>query len=891
MQISRTLDDQGKKALSGVLGGTLEIAGAAFRSDYTFPGEFVLSGQVPSLKLSPVVQDLCGSRTLQTLPIPASVLAVDFSDVAVTVAPKSRFFSLRANSTLGLVELMVKKIGNDWGFVTGFLPPASWKFSAIASELSVLDGLSFADTALVLSSVEDRALALTSLSSLSSELTVIRGLNFIANLDMRGLGVDALLGIENLRVYTAIGGNPADIVLEAEIDGQFKLSETVGFGDIKFRLQPSPSNFSLTLLGTVTTILDNSALAFVGAMQVQPRAAVLQASMLGIWNEPFDTKGVAIANIALDLGVSLPPPLPTVGIAGSLQVGDFQGLVAVKFDSAMPSRSMLAVAFNRLYLMDVIRTFCDAAIAQSIPPALANTVLKLGFEDVNIYVVPQPTTIGELAFDQGFYLAGTLIFWGLRAQASLSIDYLEGTELKAEMDPIDVGGIFKVSGAAGRLKPSVYFKLSPNPTETPTLDLSGAVELLGLRREVLMSFSDSGFHFLSSGKIFNLFEATLEVKGQDFKSGGSIWVKASMQNDLLSYLRAEATAAIQAAASKATQDLSNAQAAVAKAQGDVNKLNTDIANMRQTIQRERDRDSQRMRDAQAAVQKAQNEVDKLNTDITNMRQTIQRERDRDSQRMRDAQAAVQKAQNEVNSIQREIDSSKRRIDQLNQDIKNKERWFNQSKWYEKSYRWAEFSAYAAAKGSEITAIYTKIGGLEAAKATANGILEGAKQVVRGLEKTIDGFPIDADVRIAGLFTARETANGVLETAKQVVRGLEKTIDSFPIDADVRIAGLFTARESATAALYTATQFLEGIKISVGAMADVGQFIVDVGLGGLLDVRSAQFEGSLDATQGGNVMMAIELVFMQGQPQTLSLAFAFGNPQQAALDLAKKLLPG
>jgi hypothetical protein len=890
LTLNRTLVENGKKVATGAIGGELKVAGSSFRGNYTFPGEFVLTSNVPALKLSPILQGLCGSSILHDIPIPTSVLAVDFKNIAITIAPQSKFFSLKADSSLGIVELLVKKIASDWGFVVGFLPPASWKFSTIAKELSVLDGLRFSDTAMVLSSSNDRALTLTSLDEVGSDMAVIRGLNFIANLNMQGLGVDALLDIEQVRVKTAIGGNPSDILLEAQIDGEFKLSDGVAFGDIQFRLQPSPSNFSLTLLGAVTAILDNSALAFVGGMQVQPRAAVFQASMVGLWNEPFGTKGVMIGNVALDLGVSFPPPLPTIGIAGTLQVGNFQGAVAVKFDSAMPSRSMLAIAFNSLYLMDVINTFCGASVARAIPSSVASTILKIGFENVNIYIVPQPTSIGELTFEQGFYLRGTLNLWGLRATASLSIDYLEGTELKAEVEPINVGGIFKLRGSGGQPNASLYFKLSPNPTASPKIDISGAVELLGLVSETQLSFSDSGFYFLTQGKIFNLFEANLEVKGADFKSGSGIWVKASMRNDLLSYLRKEATAAIQSAADDATRQLTKAQNEVNKARDEVNKLNNTIAETRKIIEGERERDTRRLQTAQAEVSKAQNEVNKLNRDIDNMRNTIQGERNRDTQRLRDAQNAVRSAQADVDKLQNEINSTKSRISQLERDIADKKRWYDSSKWYEQSYRWAELSAYAAAKGSEIAALYTKIGGIEAAKATANGVLEVAKQTLRGIEAGAKTFPIDADPRIIGLFTARETANGALELAKLTLRGIEEGAKTFPIDADPRIVGLFTARETANGALQVAILSLEGIKKSVGAMANVGQFIAEAGLGGLLDVKSAQFEGSLQATQGGSVMMAIEVVFMKGQPQHLTLGFNFISPKQAALELAKKLLP-
>ncbi len=67
------------------------------------------------------------------------------------------------------------------------------------------------------------------------------------------------------------------------------------------------------------------------------------------------------------------------------------------------------------------------------------------------------------------------------------------------------------------------------------------------------------------------------------------------------------------------------------------------------------------------------------------------------------------------------------------------------------------------------------------------------------------------------------------------------------------------------------------------MADVGTFIAEAGLGGLLDVKSAMFEGSLQATSGGSVSLQLSVSFMQGQPQSLPLAFNFQSPLAAAED--------
>ncbi len=106
-------------------------------------------------------------------------------------------------------------------------------------------------------------------------------------------------------------------------------------------------------------------------------------------------------------------------VACGLRVGDFEGVAAVRFDTANPSKSMVAVAFNQLYLIDIFNTFCPPAILRAIPQEITTTVLNIGFENVSIYIVPQPTNIGELYFEQGITLEGTMNFWGLRVYGYL----------------------------------------------------------------------------------------------------------------------------------------------------------------------------------------------------------------------------------------------------------------------------------------------------------------------------------------------------------------------------------------------------------------------------------------------------------------------------------------
>jgi len=150
------------------------------------------------------------------------------------------------------------------------------------------------------------------------------------------------------------------------------------------------------------------------------------------------------------------------------------------------------------------------------------------------------------------------------------------------------------------------------------------------------------------------------------------------------------------------------------------------------------------------------------------------------------------------------------------------------------------------------------------------------------------IPVDADPRIAALFTGRTAALGTLEVAKQTLKAAKALIKTFPIDADPRILALFTAKESANASLIVANEFLEGVKTSIGGMAAVSTFIVEKGIGGLLDIKEAMFEGQLNVVKGGSVAMALSVELMS-KPHDLSLAFNFHNPISGAKALGEKLL--
>ena len=339
LSINQSKSDNNQKITTGVIEGAINIGNSDIDIAYNFPGDFVLSGNISAISLSLLLQEFCGGDVVRDLPLPASLLETELRDVTFTIAPQQKQLSFAAETALGQAEIIISQ-GTDgkWGFSIGFVPPSSWNFAALDPALAVLNDLDFSDSTLIVSSSDDKSLVLTTISLPQGNVAVQKGLNFFASLDTSALGLKEVLPgfeLDHLQVYAAIGNNPQNLEISAAIEGEFHIDQSTSFGDITFRLKPSPGDFEVALLGTVVTTIDDSPLIFTGGLVVTapPPAAGLEATMLGTWDNPFGVQNLSISNVGLDLKI---PPL-SIGIAGGLQIGNFEGRAAVSLNSANPT--------------------------------------------------------------------------------------------------------------------------------------------------------------------------------------------------------------------------------------------------------------------------------------------------------------------------------------------------------------------------------------------------------------------------------------------------------------------------------------------------------------------------------------------------------------------------
>lgn len=400
---------------------------------------------------------------------------------------------------------------------------------------------------------------------------------------------------------------------------------------------------------------------------------------------------------------------------------------------------------------------------------------------------------------------------------------------------------------------------------------------------------------------------------------------------------------IQAERDQAQQKVQSAQQSVASAQQKVNDLNSQIAAMHNTVQAERDQAQQKVRSAQQQVNNAQASVDSLNQQLANTRAIIMTERANAQRQIDQAQQQVNNAQNSVNSLQDQINSlnnwyySLPKVDWPWKDSQT-------SRAADYGIRIAGlYTALGTATGAlqaaqgvldaakraanltpidadpRMVALYTALGTATAALRTAQAVLAAAQgaivvtpvdsdprivgliaardaatvalQAAQGVLATAQAgivtFPIEADPRMVSLIAARDAATLALKTAQAILSAAQAAIATFPIDADPRVAGLLGALQIATAALQATNSALDGVKAGVAGTLAATEYVANYGLGGLVDIRAASFEASLDVAKGGSVYMSADLSYM-GNPQHVEFSFNFNDPISSAKALAHKL---
>ncbi|HEX7041562.1 MAG TPA: hypothetical protein VF202_15705, partial [Trueperaceae bacterium] len=376
-----------KGASSGSFSGVIR-PGDAFELAFAYdtPGDFVLRAELPDVRLLDLVRGL----TDRPVALPQG-FDLEFTDGYVLIqesGPNLVFQFATTMEGLGTVAFEARRVGGGaggWGFAAGL--------DLSVPRLSSLPGLDalapFEDmfhldqVVLLVASFDDPGFTFPSLAAFNAPTLstgslklpahaggVIQGLNAFARwtLDTTSreqkllrdfLALEATLGVtlqvardpkEESRLYASVDAQVQGVSLSCQLGGQMRGGEVGWFltGTATAPIQGRPVQFDVTLL-------------FV------PNGAFLSGSMKGA----VEFGGITLSNVALVVGMSW-EAIPSVGITASIAVEHFDSSVAIFFDSADPSRSMLAGAVSGLTLADVLDTFAGDVAPSDVDAVLSH---------------------------------------------------------------------------------------------------------------------------------------------------------------------------------------------------------------------------------------------------------------------------------------------------------------------------------------------------------------------------------------------------------------------------------------------------------------------------------------------------------------------------------------
>lgn len=796
----------GAVSISSTLKSDFKIGDASIKVGATLssnPNDCVLSGDISNLSLGNVLSSFGMNKAPEW---PDAFWNLSMSKGTISMAPFSKTLSLNTTSDFGQVEFFINASKTPAEFMVGVSPPSDFSFKRIDPNLGVLDNVGLKNTAIVLaSSTQKTRLAL--FKKLGQETEVTRGLTLLSLYDISAMSkeVEKLIGKSQLLLRATVSNNPGEMKLMASLDTNisFDAKQTTILKNVNFTIAPNPANFEVSLGGTMEVKAEkNRTLNFTTRVAVNITNAELsiEGIMTGTWDRPFETNGVQLIDLGIGVGVSFktsPLPMPTMQFKGKIKVGDprnpaFAGDVTFALDPSNPTQSMIDAGFNQILMKDLVRIVQYSNPSFRVPDDSRNLINSMGVTDARLTIVPGLTTVTVLEknYDPGFLIKGSAAIDGYNTNLLVGISSA-GIKAGAGISSIVFPPYFSFTGALDKPDPFFNMVLSTTDPKSSKVAYSGKATVLKLTAESDMMLSDKGFDLYMNGKIFDKFQAKLRIAAGSTKDGAGYNVMATMDSDLQKYISDIASAEID----KATK---NSQKA--------------------------------FKEAQTTLTQKQQEVATLNTEIEKQRAIVQAERDKDCKKFNDAEADVKRDRKKLNNLKDDIDDREDKIKKLAKAIEKD-------------------ATKAIENGAKITKLKAEVVGLEAALATARGVLKASEKVLEALGKGCDQTPIDLDPRIAGIITARETADKSLQAAKVIVQG----------------TGAIT-----------------------GGSLKATKYIVEKGSTGVVTITYAYFESKLSVADGGMVSMKVRGTYA-GEPLDQSFTINLPSPQATVEAFARELL--
>ncbi|WP_257448979.1 hypothetical protein [Archangium lipolyticum] len=495
--------------VTGSFEGNIAFGKSRISARYNHPGEFAIRGSFPEIHVGELIDSLCDQKA----PLPAGFdLTLKNSSVLIRKQGSGYVFQLAtALDGVGLFAFEASKTGTQWGFAAG-MDLGSVRLSSIPglSDLKLIeDVVRLQKLLLVISSQDNANLQFPDLAQFNAPQLgtqklalpaqaggVTKGLMAFAEwqLDPNDRQHDLVMKLLGLggtqRVTVAISQNPA--AGSKLFFGQRTKIQGMPF-DYQLGVMLTNGKPSFFLTGTLAAKIQGQPQTFDATTVFVPGGAFMSATMKGA--TAINCGPFKLSNLALQMGVNW-GGIPSLGIAATIDVKNFESSLAVFFDSTDPSRSLVAGSISSLTAKDVV----DVLVGGNPKTPFDEVLSGLAIKGTHQFTLPASlaSELDGLAFDKvsAAFAAAKVSIPSASQQLSLVVNKKGAAWHLTDLSTMRHYELELKGGAIqARISPQFYF--APQPTFIGTIKypqgyyLNAAISFLGFDAAATIDISQN----------------------------------------------------------------------------------------------------------------------------------------------------------------------------------------------------------------------------------------------------------------------------------------------------------------------------------------------------------------------------------------------------------------
>ena len=308
--------------------------------------------------------------------------------------------------------------------------------------------------------------------------------------------------------------NTNDFQLIASLTGDISLGGlTITHAGMELRV--SDEHTSIGIIGKMS--LRNPRLDFTIRLFLSQTGMVLELTAAGCWRDALGLP-INICNVRGSFGIGPATGITELSLGGEVHLGgkcDGQDpLIAIGYvglNTVEPQKNYYYASFpNGLTIDSLLQILCIPI--NSLPSPIANTGFKPGFTtSFNGSPLPKVFPEIDLYIPPGFNLKGAVNIFGFEVKANVSISPSEGMYVSIELEPLEVGNLFRMYASRSDRTHGPYLTADLRTNVVPKVEASGYLYVLGFSVEASLTITKESMSATIEGRILNIVDAGITV--------------------------------------------------------------------------------------------------------------------------------------------------------------------------------------------------------------------------------------------------------------------------------------------------------------------------------------------------------------------------------------------